>query len=81
MTDSFKARKTLSVGAQQYEILSLSALRDRKVDRLPYSLKTLAGFIRVLATQPTSRQTPICGPRCCSTFFVTSGLPYIEVMP
>jgi aconitate hydratase len=41
MTDSFKARTTLSVGAQQYEILSLSALRDHKVDRLPYSLKIL----------------------------------------
>ncbi len=41
MTDSFKARTTLSVGAQQYEILSLSALRDHKVGRLPYSLKIL----------------------------------------
>jgi aconitate hydratase len=41
MTDSFKARTTLSVGAQQYEILSLSALRDHQVDRLPYSLKIL----------------------------------------
>jgi aconitate hydratase len=41
MTDSFKARTTLSVGAKQYEILSLSALRDHKVDRLPYSLKIL----------------------------------------
>ena len=41
MTDSFKARTTLSVGAQQYEILSLSALRGHKVDRLPYSLKIL----------------------------------------
>jgi aconitate hydratase len=41
MTDSFKARTTLSVGAQRYEILALSALRDHKVDRLPYSLKIL----------------------------------------
>ena len=41
MTDSFKARTTLSVGEQQYEILGLSALRDHKVDRLPYSLKIL----------------------------------------
>jgi aconitate hydratase len=41
MTDSFKARTTLSVGAQQYEILGLNALRDHKVDRLPYSLKIL----------------------------------------
>ncbi|MEA3107463.1 MAG: aconitate hydratase [Gammaproteobacteria bacterium] len=41
MTDSFKARTTLSVGAQRYEILSLSALTGHKVDRLPYSLKIL----------------------------------------
>jgi aconitate hydratase len=41
MTDSFKARTTLSVGAQRYEILSLSALKGHKVDRLPYSLKIL----------------------------------------
>jgi aconitate hydratase len=41
MTDSFKARTTLSVGARQYEILGLNALRDHKVDRLPYSLKIL----------------------------------------
>src|ERR1700681_1904988 len=41
MTDSFKARTTLSVGAQQYEILSLSALKGHKVDRLPFSLKIL----------------------------------------
>jgi aconitate hydratase len=41
MTDSFNARTTLSVGAQQYEILGLSALKGRKVDRLPFSLKIL----------------------------------------
>jgi aconitate hydratase len=41
MTDSFKARTTLGVGAQRYEILSLSALKGHKVDRLPYSLKIL----------------------------------------
>src|ERR1700676_568565 len=41
MTDSFKAGTTLSVGAQRYEILSLSALKGHKVDRLPYSLKIL----------------------------------------
>jgi aconitate hydratase len=41
MTDSFKTRTTLSVGARNYEILSLSALRGRNVDRLPYSLKIL----------------------------------------
>src|SRR6266702_7315476 len=41
MTDSFKARTTLEVGAEKYEILSLSALRSRNVDRLPYSLKIL----------------------------------------
>jgi aconitate hydratase len=41
MTDSFKARTTLSVGTQQYDILSLSALKDHKLDRLPFSLKIL----------------------------------------
>src|ERR1022692_3874683 len=41
MTDSFKARTTLDVGAQQYEICGLSALRGYKVDRLPFSLKIL----------------------------------------
>ena len=41
MTDSFKARTTLKVGAQQYDILSLAALKALNVDRLPYSLKVL----------------------------------------
>ena len=41
MTDSFKARTTLKVGAQQYEILSLAALKSLNVDRLPFSLKIL----------------------------------------
>jgi aconitate hydratase len=41
MTDSFKARTTLKVGAQQYDILSLAALKSRNVDRLPFSLKVL----------------------------------------
>jgi aconitate hydratase len=41
MTDSFKARTTLKVGAQQYEILSLGALKPLNVDRLPFSLKIL----------------------------------------
>jgi aconitate hydratase len=41
MTDSFKARTTLTVGAQQYEILSLQALKSLNVDRLPFSLKIL----------------------------------------
>jgi aconitate hydratase len=41
MTDSFKARTTLKVGAQQYDILSLAALKSRNVDRLPFSLKIL----------------------------------------
>jgi aconitate hydratase len=41
MTDSFKARTTLTVGAQQYDILSLSALKSQNVDRLPFSLKIL----------------------------------------
>jgi aconitate hydratase len=41
MTDSFKARTTLKVGAQQYEICGLNALQAYKVDRLPFSLKIL----------------------------------------
>jgi aconitate hydratase len=41
MTDSFKARTTLKVGAEQYEILSLSALESQHVARLPFSLKIL----------------------------------------
>ncbi len=41
MTDSFKSRTSLSVGAQKYEIASLRALADRNVDRLPFSLKIL----------------------------------------
>src|SRR6202047_2951626 len=41
MTDSFKARTTLKVGTQQYEILSLSALKSFNVGRLPFSLKIL----------------------------------------
>jgi aconitate hydratase len=41
MTDSFKARTTLKVGAQQYGILSLAALKSLNVDRLPFSLKIL----------------------------------------
>jgi aconitate hydratase len=41
MTDSFKARTTLKVGAQQYNILSLAALKSLNVDRLPFSLKIL----------------------------------------
>jgi aconitate hydratase len=41
MTDSFKARTTLSVGTQQYDILSLGALKEHKIDRLPFSLKVL----------------------------------------
>jgi aconitate hydratase len=41
MTDSFKARTTLKVGAQQYDILSLAALKSLNVDRLPFSLKVL----------------------------------------
>src|SRR3984885_3436512 len=41
MTDSFKARTTLKVGAEQYEILGLSALKSQNVGRLPFSLKIL----------------------------------------
>jgi aconitate hydratase len=41
MTDSFKSKTTLSVGAHTYDILSLRALKDHRVDRLPFSLKIL----------------------------------------
>ena len=41
MTDSFKARTTLNVGAQTYDMLSLQALKSLNVDRLPFSLKIL----------------------------------------
>ena len=41
MTDSFKARTTLNVGAKQYIFLSLSALQQHNVGRLPFSLKIL----------------------------------------
>ncbi len=41
MTNSYHARSTLTVGARKYEILSLAALADPRVDRLPYSLKIL----------------------------------------
>ncbi len=41
MTDSFKARTALEVGARKYDILSLSALKAHKVERLPFSLKIL----------------------------------------
>jgi aconitase A len=41
MTDSFKAKTTLQVGAQQFDILSLDALKSQNVGRLPFSLKIL----------------------------------------
>ena len=41
MTDSFKARTALTVGTQKYDILSLSALQEHNIDRLPFSLKIL----------------------------------------
>ncbi|HTX24422.1 MAG TPA: aconitate hydratase AcnA [Steroidobacteraceae bacterium] len=41
MSDSFKARTALSVGNRSYEIMSLAALPQDKVARLPYSLKIL----------------------------------------
>jgi aconitate hydratase len=41
MTNSFKAKTTLDVGTRKYDIFSLSALKEHKVDRLPFSLKIL----------------------------------------
>ncbi|HVN45215.1 MAG TPA: aconitate hydratase AcnA [Steroidobacteraceae bacterium] len=41
MNNSFRARSTLKVGDQSYEIWSLAALPQEKLSRLPYSLKVL----------------------------------------
>ncbi len=41
MTDSFKARSTLSVGSRSYGYWNLKALPAEKVARLPFSLKIL----------------------------------------
>ena len=41
MTDHFKSRTTLAVGAQSYEIFSLAALGAERVARLPFALKIL----------------------------------------
>ena len=41
MTDSFKARRKLSVGRQEYEIFSLAGLESFNVARLPFSLEVL----------------------------------------
>ena len=41
MKDSFKARRTLAIGSNNFEIFSLAALKDRNVARLPFSLKIL----------------------------------------
>ena len=41
MADSYRARKTLKVGSRSYEMWSLGALPQKKVARLPYSLKIL----------------------------------------
>src|ERR1700684_3508202 len=41
MTDSFKARTTLTVGSQRYAICALNALKAQGVARVPFSLKIL----------------------------------------
>ena len=41
MTNSFRARSTLTAGNRNYEIWSLAALPQDKLARLPYSLKVL----------------------------------------
>src|SRR5512138_872022 len=41
MKDSFKARRTLAVGGNNFEVASLAALEDKNVARLPFSLKIL----------------------------------------
>ena len=41
MTDSFKARVALKVGARSYDIYSLKALKGHDLARMPFSLKVL----------------------------------------
>ncbi len=41
MTDSFDARSTLQVGDREFEIFRLDAVKDGRVNRLPYALKIL----------------------------------------
>ena len=41
MTDSFKARSTLTVSGQNYQIFNLAALGAERMARLPYALKIL----------------------------------------
>ena len=41
MTDSFKARSTLDLAGQSYQIFNILALGPERVARLPYSLKIL----------------------------------------
>jgi aconitate hydratase len=41
MKDSFKARRTLAIGSNNFELFSLAALKDKNVARLPFSLKIL----------------------------------------
>jgi len=41
MTDSFKARSTLTVSGQSYQIINLAALGRERMARLPYALKIL----------------------------------------
>jgi aconitate hydratase len=41
MTDSFKARSTLTVSGQSYQIFNLAALGPERMARLPYALKIL----------------------------------------
>ncbi len=41
MTDSFKARIALKVGARSYDICSLKELKGHDLKRMPYSLKVL----------------------------------------
>ncbi len=41
MTDSFKARSTLTVSGQNYQIFNLAALGSERMARLPYALKIL----------------------------------------
>ena len=64
MTDSFQSRTSLSVGAHKYDILSLNALKDHKIDRLPFSLKIL--LENLLRFEDGVNVTARTSKRCCS---------------
>src|SRR2546423_1076576 len=68
MTNSFRARSTLTAGNRWYEIWSLAALPQDKLARLPYSLKILLeNLLRfedgVSVTRADIRNSPASQPK------------------